>query len=103
MDHEPFPAPRDDPCLTGPQIHNSGPHQSVSVANLTVTKKVRLEPREAAALRRLAKAKGQTESEVIRQGLHLMQERESRAAAIDEYIRFLGDEKEPPKIRFRLK
>lgn len=73
------------------------------MANLSVTKKVRLDPGEAAALRRLAKSSGQTESEVMREGLRLLQVRERRAAGIEAYIAFLGDEKEPPKIRFKLK
>jgi Arc/MetJ-type ribon-helix-helix transcriptional regulator len=73
------------------------------MANLTVTKKVRLAPSEAAVLRRLAKKNGQSESDVIREGLRLMQVRDRRAAGIEAYIAYLGDEKEPPKIRFKLK
>lgn len=73
------------------------------MANLTVTKKVRMQPREAAVLRRLAKARGQTESDVMREGLRLMLVRDARVEAVERYAVWLGDEKEPPKIRFRLK
>ena len=73
------------------------------MANRAITKKVRLDAKEADDLRRLAKARGQTESDLMREALQLLQARNSRMAAIERYTEFLGDEEEPPKVRFRLK
>lgn len=69
----------------------------------SAVKKLRLDERRVRALARLARQKGVTESEVLREGLDLVDLREKRKAGVEKLIEFLGDEPEPPKVRFRLK
>ena len=68
----------------------------------TVTKKVRLEPKEAAALRRLARLRGVTESELLREGLGLVQASRDRDALILR-LHALFPGPEPAKERFELR
>ena len=68
----------------------------------SVVKKVRLGPERARRLQRLARERSKTESQILREGLDLVERVRSRERNIEGLIRFLeGDE--PPKIRFALK
>ena len=72
------------------------------MAELTVTKKVRLGRKEAAALRRLARSRHVTESEILREGLGLVEASEARDALIARLCDlFPGAEpdKEPFELR----
>jgi hypothetical protein len=70
---------------------------------LSITKKVRLDPREAALLRRLARESHVTESDILRDGLHRLERVRSRQANVEAFIRFLGESPEPeaPGYRFQ--
>lgn len=69
----------------------------------SVVKKVRLDRARLRRLARLARALGKTESDVLRDGLDLLAMRERRREGAEKLIALLGDQPEPPKIRFRLR
>jgi predicted transcriptional regulator len=72
------------------------------VANLTITKKVRMDRATAQRLARVARATNRSEGEVLRDGIDLAERESRRSQAIDELIAMI-DGPEPPKIRFRMK
>lgn len=67
-----------------------------------VTKKVRLTRDRARRLSRLAREMHATESDVLRQGLDLVDRVRRRRANVEGLIA-LAQGKEPPRIRFELK
>jgi hypothetical protein len=72
------------------------------MADRTVTKKVRLEKREATLLGRLAREKKVTESDVLREGLAKV----ALSCDRDEFVRRMKElfpGPEPPKERFELR
>lgn len=68
----------------------------------SVVKKVRMDPPRAAKLRRLARQLKMTESDVLREGLDLVDRVDARRRNIHKLIEMI-EGPEPPKIRFRLK
>lgn len=68
-----------------------------------VTKKVRLSSAEARHLASLARDLDLTESEVLRQGMSMMDVVRDRRRNIGLLIAMSAGEKEPPKIRFQLR
>lgn len=68
-----------------------------------ITKKVRMDARQAKRLHRLARDLGMTESEVLRQGIDMMERVRDRKRNVQKLIDILGDAPEPPKVRFRTK
>lgn len=67
-----------------------------------ITKKVRMGAKEAQRLRRVARDLGLTESEVLRQGVGLMERVRDRHKNVDKLIALI-DGPEPPKVRFQLR
>lgn len=67
-----------------------------------VTKKVRLSRSEAARLRGLAQKKKTSESDVLREGLDLVERRQSRAEGFEALIQMI-DGPPPKKTRLRLR
>lgn len=68
----------------------------------TVVKHFRFSPQKAHQLRRLAKRKGMSETDVVRAGIDLVEEMEDRLAATEELIAMI-DGPEPKKINFGLR
>jgi len=68
-----------------------------------VKKTVRLDRDLARTLARLAKQKGVSEAEILREGIEHVDTIERRKAHIEELIRWGSTEPEPAKIRFRMK
>lgn len=69
----------------------------------STVKKLRLDDRRLRSLERLARDLRVTESEVLREGLDLVERRERRKKGVEKLIAFLGEAPEPPKVRFRLR
>jgi predicted DNA-binding protein len=67
----------------------------------SVMKRVRMSPERAERLAELAGRTGKTESELIREGLDLVENRERQKVAVEELIG-LAQGEPPQKIRFRL-
>jgi predicted DNA-binding protein len=67
----------------------------------SVMKRVRMSPERAERLAELAGRTGKTESELIREGLDLVENRERQKIAVEELIGLVQGEP-PQKIRFRL-
>lgn len=70
--------------------------------NLTVTKKLRLSPEGARRLERLAKEMGMTESDVLREGIHLVERVRNRRAHIEGLVA-MAEGETWTKDRFPLK
>lgn len=70
--------------------------------NLTVTKKLRLSPEGARKLERLAKEMDMTESDVMREGIRLLERVRDRKAAVDDLVA-LAEGETWTKARFPLK
>lgn len=68
----------------------------------TVTKKFRFSPEKAQQLRRVAREARMTETDVVREGVDLFEEKRKRAEATERLIALI-EGPEPKKIRFRLK
>ena len=64
-----------------------------------MTLRARVPPETAKRIRRLAKEKGQTESELIREALDLLDRRERRARAVEALIAMIP-EKIPTKEEY---
>ncbi len=84
----------------GPQTRNIGLHLGFCVAR-SVTKKVRMTPERADRLAELAETLGTSESEVLRQGLAMVERVKARHENIHRLIDLARGE-EPEKIRFPL-
>lgn len=82
-------------------MKNSGPHSSIAMMR-EVIKKIRLTRAESKRLARLARRTRRTESEVLREGIDLVETRVDRAKAIEDLIDLINGP-EPPKIRWGLK
>jgi predicted DNA-binding protein len=67
----------------------------------SVMKRVRMSPERVERLAKLAERTGKTESELIREGLDLVENRERQKIAVEELIGLVQGEP-PQKIRFRL-
>jgi predicted DNA-binding protein len=67
----------------------------------SVTKRVRFSAEGAERLARLARRTGKTESDLIREGLELLAQREQRRVAVEDLAR-LAQGPAPPKARFGL-
>jgi len=68
----------------------------------TVTKKFRFSPEKAQQLQRVAREARMTETDVVREGVDLFEEKRKRAEATERLIALI-EGPEPKKIRFRLK
>lgn len=79
------------------------PERTSPDENRTVTKRVRLTPSEADLLARLADEADVTESEVLREGIRLVERLERRATHVHELIAMAEGQDEPPKVRFELR
>lgn len=66
-----------------------------------VVKKVRMDKQQAARLKRLARASGMSESDILREGLELMETVRARQANVGCLIA-LAEGPEPEKVRFEL-
>lgn len=67
-----------------------------------ITKKVRLDDDYARRLARLAKGRGRTESEILREGIDLVEQLEKRQEALDGLIE-MAKIRGPPKELYRFK
>lgn len=85
----------------GPQMSNTGLHQSSFMAGLTITKKVRLDSSTAARLKRLAKRMHMTESAVLRDALAQLDAGQDRERLVRQLQDLLGPE--PPKETYSLR
>lgn len=68
----------------------------------SITKRVRMSPSEARRLARLARREHRSESEILREGLDLVERRKDRDRGLKQLIAMI-DGPEPPKIRWGLK
>lgn len=68
----------------------------------SVMKRIRMSPERAQRLARLARETGRTESDLLREGMDLVEQRQRRRIAVEELIQ-LAQGPEPDKVRFRLK
>lgn len=67
-----------------------------------VTKRFRIEPERAQIVERIAKKENKTESEVLREGIDLLQRVRARKEHVPALLDYVKDF-EPPKEKFRLK
>ncbi len=73
------------------------------MATATITKKFRVDKARARKLARLARELDVTESDIIRRGIDLVARIEDRQRQVEDLIKVLGEEPEPPKARYRTK
>lgn len=78
---------------------HTGPHQSLAVGDLRITKKVRMDDATARRLKRLARRMGVTESEVLRNALEQLDAGQDRARLVTR-LQELFPAPPPPKVRF---
>jgi predicted DNA-binding protein len=101
--HRPIPAqdPSKGPEATSVATLNIGCSYNRGSMGRSVMKRVRMSPERVERLAKLAERTGKTESELIREGLDLVENRERQKIAVEELIGLVQGEP-PQKIRFRL-
>lgn len=67
-------------------VDTETPGRGAVGTNLTVTKKLRLSPEGARRLERLAKEMDMTESDVLREGIHLVERVRNRRALVEQLV-----------------